>query len=76
VYIRVEFSDQTQQIDIYVFQKILNEDVIDETLILLIIIRNFSFRLIKSPELYMFCKIFNPESYDIYFSISKKIERL
>jgi hypothetical protein len=79
LYIKAESSNQTQQIDTQVFRKVLNQDVIDEALVSLIVVRNLSFRLVESPEFHALCRVLNPESYDYiitsHSSIPRKIER-
>ena len=79
LYIRAKSSDQTQQVDTQVLQSILNQDVIDEALISLIVVRNLSFRLVEWPEFHALCRVLNPESYDYiitsHSSVPKRIER-
>jgi hypothetical protein len=75
---RAQSSGQTEQIDTQVYRKHLNQDMINEALITLIIVRNLPFRLIKWPEFHILCQILNPELSDFitatYSQITKKIK--
>jgi hypothetical protein len=47
LYTRAQSSDQTEEIDTQVYRKHLNQDVINEALIILIVVRNLSFRVVE-----------------------------
>ena len=61
LYLRAESSGQTNDINTKVFQK-HNQDVINEALVLLIVVRNLPFRIVNWPEFHAFCQVLNPES--------------
>jgi hypothetical protein len=62
LYAKAESLGQTQQIDIHAFRKILNQDIIDEALVSLIVVRNLPFSLVEWPEFHTLCQVLNPES--------------
>ena len=39
----------------------LDKDIIHKALVLLIVIQNLSFNIIKWPEFHVFCQVLNPE---------------
>jgi hypothetical protein len=55
LYRKAESLGQTQQVDTRVFQKTLNQDIIDEALVSLIVVRNLPFHLVEWPEFHTFC---------------------
>jgi hypothetical protein len=79
LYLRAESSSQTNDIDIKVFQKHLNQDVINEALVSLIVVRNLPFRIVCWPEFHTFCQVLNLESFEYiiiaHSQVSKKIEQ-
>jgi hypothetical protein len=80
LYAKAESLGQTQQIDIQAFRKILNQDIIDEALVSLIVLRNLPFSLVEWPEFHTLCQVLNPES-DRYIvtahsTVPRKIEQL
>lgn len=62
LYLRAELSGQTDEIDAQVFQKHLNQDVINEDLVSLIVVRNLPFRMVEWPEFHTLCQSLNPKS--------------
>lgn len=79
LYIKAQSLGQTQNIDTKVFQRILNQDVIDEALVALIVTRNIPFSLVEWPEFHALCRVLNPESEDYiitaHTSVPKRIEQ-
>jgi len=79
LYLRAELSGQTEDIDTQVFRKHLNQDAIDESLVLLIVVRNLPFRMVRWPEFHTFCQVLNPESSGyittVHSQVTKKIEQ-
>ena len=65
LYAQAERTDSTSKVDKQVFRKRLNNTTIDEALVSLIVVRNLPFRLVEWPEFHTFCRVLNPESYDI-----------
>jgi len=53
---------QTEEIDAQVFQKHLNQNVINEALVSLIVVQNLPFQLVEWPEFYTLCQLLNPKS--------------
>jgi hypothetical protein len=47
LYLRAESSGQIEEINTQVFQKHLDQDIIDEALVLLIVVQNLPFRIVK-----------------------------
>jgi hypothetical protein len=62
LYLRAKLSDQTEEIDAQVFEKQLNQDIINEALVSLIVVRNLPFRMVEWPEFHTFCQVLNPKS--------------
>ena len=62
LYRQAESSGQTSEINTLVFQKQLNQDVINEALVSLIVVRNLPFAAVEWPEFHAFCQVLNPES--------------
>ncbi len=79
LYTRAQSSGQTEEIDTQVYRKYLNQDVINEALITLIVVRNLPFRVVEWPEFHTFCQVLNPESSDFittaHSQVTKKIEQ-
>jgi len=79
LYSRAESSEQTKEIDKLAFKKHLNQDVIDEALVSLIVVRNLAFRIATWPEFHTVCQALNPESIDsittAHSQIPKKIDQ-
>ncbi|KAF5857612.1 hypothetical protein ETB97_005509 [Aspergillus alliaceus] len=65
--------------DTKVFQRIVDQDVIDEELDSLIVIRNIPSSLVEWPEFHVLCRVLIPESEDYiitaHASVPKKIEQ-
>ena len=64
LYLKAESSGQTSEIDTQVFRKQLDQDIINEALISLIVVRNLPFSAVEWPEFHTFCQVLNPESKD------------
>ena len=62
LYLKVEESGQTQEINTQVFRKYLNLDAIKEALVSLIVVRSLPFRLVEWPEFHVLCQLLNPEA--------------
>src|SRR6266516_4667072 len=79
LYTRAQSSGQTEEIDTQVYRKHLNQDVINEALITLIVVRNLPFRVVEWPEFHAFAQVLNPESSDFitttHSQITKKIQQ-
>jgi hypothetical protein len=79
LYTRAQSSGQTEEIDTQVYRKHLDQDVINEALITLIVVRSLPFRVVEWPEFRAFCQVLNPESSDFittaHSQIIKKIEQ-
>lgn len=80
LYNKAESSGHTKEIDDQVLQKFIRQEVINEALVTLIIVRNLSFRLVEWPEFHALCRVLNPmsESYLIsaHSTVPKRIETL
>jgi hypothetical protein len=80
LYSKAELTGQTETIDTQVLRKVLDQDIINEALISLIIVRNLPFRLVEWPEFHTFCQVINPQSHDYitvaHSQIPKKIHQL
>jgi hypothetical protein len=78
LYIRAESLGETQNIDTKVFERILNQDVLDEALVSLIVSRNIPFSIVEWPEFHAICRLLNPQSVDYiitaHTSVPKKIK--
>src|SRR5215471_9726801 len=79
LYNQAELSDQIEKIDTQVFSRQLDSDVVNETLISLIVIQNLSFQAVEWPEFHVFCQVLNLQSKDIvttaHSQVAKKIEK-
>ncbi len=62
LYLWVKLSDQIEAIDAQVFEKQLDQDIINEALILLIVVWNVSFQIIEWSEFHAFYQILNSQS--------------
>jgi hypothetical protein len=62
LYSRVQSSGQTEDIDSQVFKNHLNQNVINEALISLIVVRNLPLRMVEWPEFHTLCQVLNPKS--------------
>jgi len=62
LYLQVESSGPTTEIDTLIFQRYLNRPVINEALISLIVLHDLPFRLVQWPEFHTLCRVLNPES--------------
>jgi len=78
-YLQAMSTGQTEVIDTRVFRKFLNQDVIDEALVALVVVRNLPFHLVEWPEFHTLCQALNPESHDFlptaHSEIPKKIKQ-
>ena len=54
LYLKASSQNEIEELDLKVLQAVLNKEVIDEALIILIIIQNLLFRIVKWPEFYIF----------------------
>jgi hypothetical protein len=79
LYLKAESSGQTSEIDTQVFRKQLDQDIINEALISLIVVRNLPFSAVEWPEFHTFCQVLNPESKDAitttHSQVKNKIEK-
>jgi|tagenome__1003787_1003787.scaffolds.fasta_scaffold20916204_2 hypothetical protein len=79
LYLKAESSGQTSEIDTQVFRKQLDQDIINEALISLIVVRNLPFTAVEWPEFHTFCQVLNPESKDAitttHSQVKNKIEK-
>ena len=78
LYLQAESSsNETSNLEKAIFQKYLNQDVINEALVSLIVIRNLPFRTVEWPEFHTFCRVLNLESAtsitSTHLEIGKKI---
>lgn len=62
MYLRAKISGETNVLNSLVFQEHLNQDVIDEALVTLIVVRNLPFRVVEWLEFHALCQALNPES--------------
>jgi hypothetical protein len=53
---------QTEEIDAQVFQKQLDQNIINEALVSLIVVRNLPFQMVEWPEFHTLCQVLNPKS--------------
>jgi hypothetical protein len=73
-------QNKIKELDLKVLRAVLNKEVIDKTLIILIIIQNLPFWMVKWPKFYILLQSINPKV-DGYITIahsevSKKIYNL
>jgi len=62
LYLWAEPSGQVDEIDAQVFQKQLDQDMINKALISLIVVRNLPCWVVEWPKFYTFCQVLNPKS--------------
>ena len=62
LYLQAKLSDQTKEIDAQVFEKQLNQNIINKTLIFLITVQNLLFWMIEWSEFHIFCQVLNSKS--------------
>ena len=62
LYSQVQSSGQSEDIDSQVFKNYLNQDIINEALISLIVVRNLLLRMVEWPEFHTLCQVLNPKS--------------
>jgi len=74
LYHQAESSGQTSEIDTQVFRKQLNQDVINEALVSLIVVRNLPFSTVEWPEFHTFCQVLNPESKDFVTTTHSQVK--
>ena len=79
LYHQAESSGQTSEIDTQVFRKQLDQDIINEALVSLIVVRNLPFSTVEWPEFHTFCQVLNPKSKDFvtttHSQVKNKIEK-
>jgi hypothetical protein len=61
-YNKADSLGHTYELDSQILRKVLNQDVINEALVSLIVVRNLSFRIVEWPEFHALCRVLNPES--------------
>lgn len=76
LYIKADSLGQAEEINTQVLQKVLNQDIIDEALVSLIVVRNLSFRIVEWPEFHTFCRVLNPESADYLITAHSTVPKL
>ena len=80
LYDKAESSGLADEFSSQIFQKVLNQDTINEALVSLIVVRNLPFRIVEWPEFHVFCRILNPKSEDYlttaHSTIPKVIEQI
>ena len=59
LYLNAKSSDQTEEIDVQVFEKQLNQNIINKILIFLIAVWNLLFQMIEWSEFHTFCQVLN-----------------
>lgn len=64
LYQRSYDTGQAQEIEMKVFEKTLNPEMINEALVSLIVVRNLPFRIVQWPEFHTFCMTLNPKVLD------------
>ena len=64
LYRQVEATGEMSEINTQVLRKHLNQDVINEALISLIVVRNLAFASVEWPKLHTLCQVLNRESKD------------
>lgn len=62
LYAHAESSGQTEEFDQHVLSRQLDQDVTDEALVSLIVVRRLPFRMVEWPEFHAFCQALNPQS--------------
>ena len=75
LYLNTKSSDQTEEINIQVFEKQLNQNTINKTLIFLIIVQNLFFWMIEWSEFHTFCQILNSKSDHFIIMTHSQIEQ-
>jgi hypothetical protein len=77
LYIKANDSGETEEIDNQVFLLYLDKDIVIKALVLLIVSNNLSYRLVESPDFYVFCQVLNPKASDVvpqaHSTVGKKI---
>ena len=68
-------SDQIKVIDAQVFQKHLDQNIINEALISLIIVWNLSFWMIKWSKFHIFCQVLNSKSASFIITAHSQIRQ-
>jgi len=76
LYRQAESSGQTNEIDIQVFQKQLDQGVINEALVSLIVVRNLPFAMVEWPEFHVLCQVLNPESKDFVTTTHSQVKNM
>jgi len=76
LYIQAKASGNTDDIKAQVFQDCLDQDLINEALVSLIVVRNLPFRIIEWPEFHVFCRLLNPQSEDSLATAHSTIPKL
>ena len=62
LYSQVQSSGQIEYIDSQVFKNHLDQNVINEALISLIVVRNLPLRMVEQSEFHTLCQVLNPKS--------------
>ena len=76
LYIKADSLGQTEELNTQVLQKILNQDIINEALVSLIVVRNLSFCFVEWPEFHAFCQVLNPKSADYLITAHSTVPKL
>ncbi|KAK3360342.1 hypothetical protein B0T25DRAFT_535425 [Lasiosphaeria hispida] len=60
LYEKAMVINQTSELDAQILKRALNKEVITQAIVSLIVIKNLSFQIIKSPYFHALCKALNP----------------
>jgi hypothetical protein len=75
---QASIDNQANEIGSLVLKGVLNQQVLNQALVNLIVVRNLSFRIVESPEFHAFCQALNPESVNYittaHSAVSKSIQ--
>ena len=75
LYLQAESSDQIKSIDAQVFEKQLDQDIINEALISLIVVQNLFFQMIEWSEFHTFCQVLNSNSASVITTAHSQIRQ-
>jgi len=75
LYLRAKSLGQAENIDDQVFKNQLNQDIVNEALISLIVVRNLPFRMVEWPEFHALCQVLNPKSESFITTAHSQIGR-
>jgi hypothetical protein len=79
LYDHAKAQGSTTEIDMEIFEKVLDQEIINEAFVTLVVVQNLPYRIAEWPEFHTFCMTLNPKAYEYlsraHSSVPKLIEK-